>query len=228
MALLFGFLALLAVGLLLAWWLTDRRRMEMRALGMRLGWSFKYDAGARIEAALRQFNDLVEVSPQAASTLTGWLRIGERRLPAIMGDHARSEEAPGAAPREGKQGSFSYLAVRLPSERTPELVVRRERLVDLPGAAQGLERVHLESEGFNRTFVVRCAQKKFAFAVLHPRMMEFLTAEHAPTIEVRGGWMCITDGARRWRPREFIAKVSWAERFLALWPEYLWEELATA
>ncbi len=230
MIILGGFLLVLAAVLLLAWFFSDRRRTELRAVAMKLGWSFKHEAGARVEAALHEFSGFGATASSAAmSTLTGWLKVGHRRLPAVMGDHDPQEEPRGSKPRGGdQQGSFSYLAVRLPAIDTPELIVRREGLKDLVARAVVPAQVDLESAEFNRRFFVRCDRKKFAFDVLHPRMMEFLLQGKAPMVEVRGGWICLTDGARRWRPSEFIARVSWAEQFLSLWPEYLWQDLQTA
>ncbi len=229
LGILFGVLGVIAISLLLTWWLSDRRRWQMRSLAMRLGWTFKYAAADRIAAALQGFSTVPPaLSDAALCTLTGWLRVGNRRLPAQMGDHACQSQTPRADPRQGKTGSFSYLAVQLPCRGTPELVIRHSGMKDLAPSPLGPPRVSLESEAFNRKFAVRCDDKKFAFDVLHPRMMEFLMAGRAPTIEIRNGWLCITDGPRHWRPAEFAAMAPWAERFLAQWPEYLWENLEYA
>src|SRR5262249_55980903 len=152
MLILGGFLLVIASVLLLAWCLTDRRRTEMRGLAMKLGWTFKYEAGARVEAALHEFSGLGTTASSAAmSTLTGWLKVGAPRLPAVMGDHDPREEPRGSKPRGGdQQGSFSYLVVRLPAIDTPELVVRREGLKDRVSRAVSPAQVDLESAEFNR------------------------------------------------------------------------------
>jgi hypothetical protein len=106
--------------------------------------------------------------------------------------------------------------------------VRREGVKDRLAAAVVPAQVNLESAEFNRSFFIRASSKKFAFAVLHPRTMDFLMQSRPPMIEIRGGWMCLTNGSRRWKPAEFIARVAWAEKFLALWPEYLFEALGGA
>jgi hypothetical protein len=225
MALLIGFLGCLGGAVLLSWWLSNRRRFQMRALSMRLGWSFRYGAAARVEAAVEQFTSVApHLSPQAMNTLTGWLRVGARRLPAVMGDHSIDQDPRGVGQSRGKKQVFSYLAVQLPLTQTPELLIQKEGLSDIVPQLHGPELVKMESEAFNRKVLVRCSQRKFAFDVIHPRMMEFLMDDGAPTVEIRGGWMRVTNGTHLWRPAEFIGWVSWSERFLAMWPEYLWED----
>src|SRR5262249_28185530 len=204
------------------WWISNRRRFQMRSLSMRLGWSFRYDAAARVEAALEQITSLApNLSTQEMNTLTGWLRVGARRLPSVMGDHSIDQDPRGVGQGQGKRRVFSYLAVQLPVTQTPELLIQKEGLIDIAPQLQGPERVKMESEAFNRKVLVRCDQRKFAFDVIHPRMMEFLMDDRVPAVEIRAGWMRVTNGSHLWRPAEFIEWVSWSERFLAMWPEYL-------
>jgi hypothetical protein len=104
-------------------------------------------------------------------------------------------------------------------------MIRRERLSDRVPLVH--PRVDFESARFNREVFVASPSRKFAYAVVHPRMMEFLLgAPPVPTIDLRNGWVCITDGLRRWRPIEFTQRVSWLEKFFALWPDYLMDALA--
>lgn len=56
----------------------------------------------------------------------------------------------------------------------PELRVTRERLVDRAAQTLGLPDIELESEDFNRTYVVQCSDAKFATDLLDPQMMEFI------------------------------------------------------
>ena len=58
----------------------------------------------------------------------------------------------------------------------PQLRLEREGLLDKVGQAVGLSDIDFESEEFNRAFAVKCADRKFAYALLDPRMMEVLLA----------------------------------------------------
>lgn len=56
----------------------------------------------------------------------------------------------------------------------PHLVVAREASVHHAATALGLRDIEFESERFNRAFRVACADRRFAYAVLDARMIEWL------------------------------------------------------
>jgi hypothetical protein len=58
--------------------------------------------------------------------------------------------------------------------RWPELRVTKERLLDRAAQTLGQPDIELESEEFNRAYVVQCENPKFATDVLDPQMMEFI------------------------------------------------------
>lgn len=75
--------------------------------------------------------------------------------------------------------NFTVLALEMPVP-APNLRIKREhfghKLVD----AFGGEDIDFESDEFSRKFWVKCNDRKFAYDVIHPRMMEFfLTAPNA-------------------------------------------------
>lgn len=49
--------------------------------------------------------------------------------------------------------------------------------------------IQLESEEFNRAFTVECADRKFAYDVLHPRLMEQLLRTRDVGWKVQQGWI---------------------------------------
>jgi hypothetical protein len=63
--------------------------------------------------------------------------------------------------------------------------------------------------------------KRFAYDVLHPRMMEFLLEAVPPTVDFRRGQCCLSMGEQRWSTAEFDAMVKWASNFFALWPRHV-------
>ena len=73
--------------------------------------------------------------------------------------------------------------------------------------------------------VVLSPDKRFAYDVLHPRMIEFLLANEPPLLEVEDGALCISDGERRWDPDDFRRHVAFVQRFCELWPRHLVKEL---
>ena len=57
--------------------------------------------------------------------------------------------------------------------------------------------IDFESDEFSRKFYVQSSDRKFAYDVLHPRMMEFLLQTTPPMIDVEGGALCLSGGRRR-------------------------------
>jgi len=84
--------------------------------------------------------------------------------------------------------------------------------------------IELESEDFNREFVVTCSSRKFASDVLHPRMMEILLRwtdvgwrfERDSIVAVRSG---------QHTPEEIDAKLAHLDAILDAIPEFVWREV---
>jgi hypothetical protein len=84
--------------------------------------------------------------------------------------------------------------------------------------------IELESEDFNREFLVRCENRKFASDVLHPRMMELLLTqpdlgwrfEGDSMIAVRSGQHDLT---------EVEGRLAHLDAILDAIPEFVWREV---
>jgi hypothetical protein len=71
---------------------------------------------------------------------------------------------------------FTVVSLSTPSPR-PRLEVTREGLGRKLLGFVGIRDLQLESEEFNRTFLIRGEDDKFAYDILHPRMMEWMLAD---------------------------------------------------
>jgi len=116
---------------------------------------------------------------------------------------------------------FSYMLIDLPYHSLPDLRIRREGMFDHLASAFGFSDINFESAEFSKQFHVKSADKRFAYDVIYPAMMEFLLAEEPPTIEISGPQCCFTDGSSTWSAAEFRDRVSWAAKFFELWPKHL-------
>ena len=106
-------------------------------------------------------------------------------------------------------------------------------LLYLPGGvfdkvkgAFGFDDIDFESEEFSRRFWVQSSDKRFAYDVLHPRMMEFLLRELDSAIDLEGGAICVADGSSRWEPSSFRSQLDFVVKFCELWPRHLLADLA--
>lgn len=106
--------------------------------------------------------------------------------------------------------------------RWPEVAILPERVFDRALQALSPIDVDVESEEFNRTFVVRCDDRKFATDLLSPEMMELLlTTRGRLSFETRGRFLLVT-GPRVEGPL-LPGLVAVAERFVATIPPVVTE-----
>lgn len=71
---------------------------------------------------------------------------------------------------------FTVAALATPAVR-PKLQVTREGMGRKLLGLVGIRDLQLESEEFNKTFHIRTDNDKFAYDILHPRMMEWMLAD---------------------------------------------------
>lgn len=122
---------------------------------------------------------------------------------------------------------FSCALAAIPGE-WPTLVIRPEGPLTTLADHLGLPDVEFESEGFNRTFDVRCEDARFASATVDGRMMEWLLGlGDGWGFEIRGGWILgYRDQVQPWEldgvletMAAFIARIPRAVR--SLYPDAL-------
>lgn len=104
----------------------------------------------------------------------------------------------------------------------PELRVTKERVVDRAGQALGLPDIELESEAFNRTYVVQCEDPKFATDLLDPQMMEFvLGTKGMVNFETKGRFLLLTTS--HLEADAMVGLLGVAEGFVARVPPMVWD-----
>ena len=99
---------------------------------------------------------------------------------------------------------FSYCLIELPYASLPDLRIRREGIFDSLAGAFGFDDIDFESAEFSKRFHVKSSDKRFAYDVVHPAMMEFLLAEESPDVGNRGRLVLpVGRAATRGRRRSF-------------------------
>jgi hypothetical protein len=120
---------------------------------------------------------------------------------------------------------IGYAAFHLPFVATPDLLIRREGLGEKLLGGIGFDDIDFESEEFSRKYWVKSENKKYAYDVIHPGMMEFLLRGPTPRVEIVQDVCLVLEGWGRWDPETFEGAPGWFQAFLALWPEHLVERL---
>jgi hypothetical protein len=118
---------------------------------------------------------------------------------------------------------FGVCAVGLPAY-LPTLQVTREDVFRRMAGAIGLSRdLELESEDFNRTFVVSARDPKFASDVLTPRTMQYLLT--VPDVQWRiEGTAVLSWDTGRMQPEQIVVTTAVLDRVLDGVPAFVWKD----
>jgi hypothetical protein len=216
-------LTLIVVGIYFGWKAQQARLAAMQALADELGLRFLRGDDDEHDERYAQFAIFRRGHSRAAeNSLTGSLELFGRACHVHAGDFRYEED------KSDRKGTttyrFSYLIVH-PPWPSPSLLVRREGLFDKLKGAFGFDDIDFESAEFSRKYFVQSSDKRFAYDVLHPRMMEFLLAEDPLVIDIEGGALCISDGRNRWEPDDYRRQIDFVRRFSELWPRHLVKDL---
>jgi hypothetical protein len=218
-----GTLALIVLGIWFAHHLEAKRREALLALAQSLGFSFRAGDDPDFDGVHPHGPFHIGRGRRAFNLLEGYATIEGERYSVIMGDYRYSEQ-------QGKNRvtrRFSFALFRLPFPGVPDLTIQREHVGHKLLGAIGFEDIDFESEEFSRRFHVKSPDKRFAYAVVDPRMMAFLLDGTPPEILLRQAECVFTVSVRRrWDPAEFRTHYDWGCEFFRRWPEHLRRELA--
>lgn len=205
----------------------QKRRDALAALARRLGWRFDPDRDRHHDERFAQFAMFRQGHGRAAyNTLEGEITIADRVYRGQMGDFTYKVTRNNGKSRTTTTYHVSYLLLRPPLVWRGELRIRPEHLFDKLAGAIGFDDIDFESEEFSRKFHVKCDDKRFAYDVVTPRMMEFLLRSSPQLVEYDDGWCLLSQGNKRWRPEEFETHLGWLGTFFEHWPEHLMKDMA--
>ena len=114
---------------------------------------------------------------------------------------------------------LSYAIVTLPFS-SPSMLIRREGMFDKFKAMLGFEDIDFESAEFSRKFYVSSEDKRFAYDLCDPRMIEYLLGAGLPKIEIAQGRICHV-GENRWEPEQFASELARLQGFVRHIPRHV-------
>ncbi len=175
-------IAIFAFGLIAS----GQRRRAMEEAAARLG--LRFSPGRDRELARRfKFLDQLRrgTNRYAFNTLSGDWK-GHR---VVAGDFHYQAYSTGR--RRTRHYYFSFFILHLPL-RFPELIIGRENFLSRSVRSFWGRDINFESHEFSRKFRVRSREKKFAYDVCHPRMIEYLLANDDLAIEIENQALALT------------------------------------
>ncbi|MEL6796219.1 MAG: DUF3137 domain-containing protein [Planctomycetota bacterium] len=223
-----GLLAAAGFGTWYSWKRAKERREALATLAGQLGMRFDAAKDYGHDERYTNFEIFRRGHSRAAfNTLTGPVSINGSPHPVVMGDFIYKVTSGSGKNRRTTTYRFSYTIVHLPLAGVPDLLIRPEHVFDKLGSMLGFDDIDFESAEFSRKFLVKSRDKRFAYDVVTPAMMEFLleTRGQAPAIDLEHGMVCLAQGGKRWTPEQFKQALAFADRFLSLWPEHVVADL---
>ena len=212
----------IAVGMYYAHKKEKQRQLELLDLAQELGLSFDPKPNPSFDDRFRQFSVFRKGRRRKAyNTLSGSLDVGDEDVPVLMGDFRYTIESGGGKNKSSKTYRLSYLVVDISTYAFPKLLIRPENFMDKVAGAVGFDDIDFESHEFSKNFYVSSTDKRFAYDLIDPRMMEFLMKGQPKVIDAEGGWVCIIQQKRRWDVQEFKANISWLTSWKAHWPTHV-------
>ncbi|MGV6813649.1 MAG: hypothetical protein ACWA5W_01420 [Phycisphaerales bacterium] len=210
------------------------RRDAMSALAHRLGFSFSLAKDRSFDDEFAHFEVFRHGFDRAAyNTLAGEMDLGSAIAPCKMGDFTYKTRETYTTTVNGRTTTrtrvvthhFSYFILELPYIQMPDLLIRREGFFDKIASAFGKNDIDFESAEFSRKYFVKCDSRKFAYDIIHPRMIEFLLETKPGLIDIENARICLTDGNSKWPVERFEGSLGWTLKFLEHWPDFVVKDL---
>ncbi|MFH1230813.1 MAG: hypothetical protein V1709_04880 [Planctomycetota bacterium] len=109
-------------------------------------------------------------------------------------------------------------------QRFRYLFVRTENLFDKIAGAIGFDDIDFESKEFSKRYYVKSDDKKFAYDIIHPQMIEFLLqSSEVPVIEIKEKHLAFYINGKI-KPEAYIDLYGFASGFYGKTPNYVLEE----
>lgn len=198
------------------------RREALSALAASLGWRFNSEKDTSHDDRYGHFPVFKQGhSRYAFNTIMGEMTVEGLIMPVRMGDYHYQVTTSDGKKSNTTTYMFSYVILELPFLGAQDLFIREEGFFDKIAGFIGFDDIDFESAEFSDRFHVKSSDKKFAYDVVNPRMMEFLMDHKPPTFSLEQRSCCLYKSGKRWTPDEFKAMLRWAEQFFEHWPDHL-------
>ncbi|HPA18054.1 MAG TPA: hypothetical protein PLU30_09920 [Verrucomicrobiae bacterium] len=218
--LLFIVFAALVIGLGIYAHITERKRRDaLAATASRLGLSFAPDRDYELAGRFQWIDALDHGSNRYAQNAVAgtW-----RNHQVLLFDYHYQVTTSNGKTTQTTHYHHPVFSLALP-QPCPEVRIVPENLGSKIAQALGWEDIDFESAEFSRAFVVRSKDRKFAYDICHPRMMEFLLAHRDLQIEIEGDALA-TWSTGRLQPDAIEAGLDLIAAIRDLMPNYLFSE----
>ncbi|PTX92857.1 hypothetical protein DB345_14500 [Spartobacteria bacterium LR76] len=200
-------------------WMEKKRREAFLALAAELGLEYSPERDRSLAERCSFLNLLVQGDNRYAQHIFTGMYEG---LPTMVFEY--HYETVSRSSKGGRTVHHHYLSVfltRVPGP-VPELTIRPEGFLSKAAQALGYDDIDFESAEFSRKYCVRSRDKRFAYDVCHPAVIELLLQHPGVDIEIEGYDMALIKeyGLESF---EVAGNLDLLTRFRQLWPDHLKE-----
>lgn len=202
----------------------QKRREELAALAERLGLRYSPESDRNFESRYPHFECFRRGHSRRAFNLIGGPLPGRETqgFSCVLGDYEFRETHGSGKNRRTVTYRFGFVIVETPWRGLPDLILRREGVLDRVAGLMGFADLNFESAEFSRRFHVKSGDRRFAYDLIDPRMMEYLLGSEPPSIDLGDPGFCLWYGqSTRLDPAGLESLLRWALAFLDRWPRVL-------
>ncbi|MGI9430527.1 MAG: hypothetical protein ACR2NM_17840 [Bythopirellula sp.] len=200
----------------------QERQQALGHLACQMNWQFDPAKNYELDDTYDAFGIFSRgTSRYGYNTSSGMLTIDNRLWPTVMGDYHYKTTSGTGKQRKTTTHLFSYLIVELPFQTAGSLKIRQEQFYDRVASFIGFDDIDFELAEFSDRFHVKSSNKRFAYDVINPLMMEFLLDRDPPTVHLEAPYCCIFTSSKCWSAPEFRQNAVWMQEFFELWPRHL-------
>ena len=227
MEIIFVIFGLIVAGLIIyySYYTAEQRRKAMRNVAQQLGLNYSGDESwslwgkstdkDRIYSDISLFQQ--GSSPKAYNIVSG----NKDRCYVDIFDYTYRTGSG-----KNRRAHYNSVCTLTIPQRFRSLHIRSEGFFDKIAGAIGFDDIDFESKEFSSKYYVKSDDRKFAYDIIHPQMMEFLLATTPPLIEINGKYMAFYI-ARKIKPAEYIGLYNFTMEFYKKIPNYVLEEYKT-
>lgn len=217
---LIALFVLAAVGFgVLVWHFERKRRLAMQALAAELGFRYAARDPSGLQARLeRLFPQLDDGENRYAYNVVWGERNGHRLH--LFDQHYETYSRDSKGRRTTHHHHRSFVAVDHDLD-LGRLDLRPEGWFDKVASVFGFDDIDFESAEFSRRYHVKAQDRKLAYDVVHPQMIEFLLRVEPLHLSAAGTMLLLRRGSGRMSPTELRQLAMHAEAFLERIPRYV-------
>lgn len=208
----------IVVALAIAGNLQEKRRREaLRALAARLGLRFSANKNRPLVKQFAFLNLLQQGGGRYAYNVIEGEYKGH---PICCFDYHYTTTSTDSKGRTQTHHHYCSMMILRLEQDFPELRIYPETFLSRIGQMLGFSNIDFESVEFSKAFTVRAKDRKFAYDICHPRMMEYLLNHRDLSLEIEQD--CLARPSERLLvPEKLEAGLDMLCDLRALFPQYL-------